>query len=158
MTYQFGWNKGQQSDWQKQNLTLSHLHSGNSCFLRQFLLVMSRSDLPGGFAGQQGEFAVAVVHQVQNRVVTCFTRILHNSATNLIASLYHKASPRVLIRVLLVVSTVACLSFTVRNCLYHNLRVLAHALLKMYIFSASVRFQQKGLTRIIYDLIYYKCR
>lgn len=117
VTYQFGWNKGQQSGWQKQNLTLSHLHSGNSCFLHLFLLVRSRSALSGGFAGQQGEFAMTVVHQVQNRVVTCFTRILHNSATNPIASLYHQASPRVLIWVLLVIPAVACLSFTVRKCL-----------------------------------------
>lgn len=73
----------------------SHLHGGDRCLLFKFLLARCRSALSGGFTGQQGELAVAVVHQVQNGVLTCFTWILQSSTTNLSTSLCHEALPTV---------------------------------------------------------------
>lgn len=78
------------STWSETNVSTtkivtSHLHSGDRRFLFKPLLVLCRSALSGGFTGQQGEFAVAVVHQVQNGVVASLTWVLQSSAKNLSA-------------------------------------------------------------------------
>lgn len=58
-----------------------YLHGGHcGVYGRAALLAVCRS-LPGGFAGQQGEFAVAVIHQVNNTTVSCLAAILHNTKT-----------------------------------------------------------------------------
>lgn len=58
-----------------------HLHGGEVGFLGRAAAVAARGPLPGRFAGQQGEFSVAVVHQVNNRIISCLTTILHNTQT-----------------------------------------------------------------------------
>lgn len=61
------------------NLRLLYLHGGKSFFACQILLVMSHKGRPGCFAGQQHEFAVAVIHKVENGVISCLACILQNT-------------------------------------------------------------------------------